>query len=163
MAKKSSPFALSCPDIWSCREKYYLIISCPHSQFIIKIILSYFIFCPPHPRNVAIIRVDGETAKVCIQAGFGEPKAEKQLVPRAKIRIFCKKNRRNFCTYKKSSIFAALLRKQPHTGHWCNGNTTDSGPVIPGSSPGCPASRKERNSVPFCFCQHLFLNVRVGA
>ena len=23
-------------------------------------------------------------------------------------------------------------------GIWCNGNTTDSGPVIPGSSPGIP-------------------------
>ena len=25
-------------------------------------------------------------------------------------------------------------------GIWCNGNTTDSGPVIPGSSPGIPTS-----------------------
>ncbi len=23
-------------------------------------------------------------------------------------------------------------------GIWCNGNTTDSGPVIPGSNPGIP-------------------------
>ena len=27
-------------------------------------------------------------------------------------------------------------------GIWCNGNTTDSGPVIPGSSPGIPTIKK---------------------
>ena len=28
-------------------------------------------------------------------------------------------------------------------GIWCNGNTTDSGPVIPGSNPGIPTKCKE--------------------
>ena len=27
-------------------------------------------------------------------------------------------------------------------GIWCNGNTTDSGPVIPGSNPGIPTITK---------------------
>ena len=27
-------------------------------------------------------------------------------------------------------------------GIWCNGNTTDSGPVIPGSSPGIPTDER---------------------
>lgn len=26
-------------------------------------------------------------------------------------------------------------------GIWCNGNTTDSGPVIPGSNPGIPTNK----------------------
>jgi hypothetical protein len=30
-----------------------------------------------------------------------------------------------------------FLIKQ-NIGIWCNGNTTDSGPVIPGSNPGIP-------------------------
>ena len=37
-------------------------------------------------------------------------------------------------------------------GIWCNGNTTDSGPVIPGSSPGIPTSS----------FKHLFLKVKLG-
>ena len=38
--------------------------------------------------------------------------------------------------------FAIAIRKQNDCRHkigiWCNGNTTDSGPVIPGSNPGSP-------------------------
>ena len=37
--------------------------------------------------------------------------------------------------------FVSLHRKtemQCLIGLWCNGNTTDSGPVIPGSNPGSP-------------------------
>ena len=34
-------------------------------------------------------------------------------------------------------------------GIWCNGNTTDSGPVIPGSSPGIPT--REHLSFERCF------------
>ena len=37
-------------------------------------------------------------------------------------------------------------------GIWCNGNTTDSGPVFPGSSPGIPTI-KER-----LFTVSLFLH-----
>ena len=35
----------------------------------------------------------------------------------------------------KSGIFAPLFK---NSGLWCNGNTTDSGPVVPGSNPGSP-------------------------
>ena len=31
-----------------------------------------------------------------------------------------------------------ILQQQKDIGIWCNGNTTDSGPVIPGSNPGIP-------------------------
>ena len=31
-----------------------------------------------------------------------------------------------------------------NNGIWCNGNTTDSGPVIPGSSPGIPTALKSK-------------------
>ncbi len=37
-------------------------------------------------------------------------------------------------------IFATFLRVE--LGLWCNGNTTDSGPVILGSSPGSPTQKK---------------------
>ena len=41
--------------------------------------------------------------------------------------------------------FAIAIRKQNDCRHkigiWCNGNTTDSGPVIPGSNPGSPTIR----------------------
>ena len=33
-------------------------------------------------------------------------------------------------------------RKEQLIGLWCNGNTTDSGPVIPGSNPGSPTIKK---------------------
>ena len=44
---------------------------------------------------------------------------------------------------KKLHNFAAELRghlNPTQFGIWCNGNTTDSGPVFPGSSPGIPTS-----------------------
>ena len=36
-------------------------------------------------------------------------------------------------------------------GIWCNGNTTDSGPVIPGSNPGIPTERELMIQLSF-FC-----------
>ena len=46
-------------------------------------------------------------------------------------KIFAKpKNKFYFCTRKRK------------IGLWCNGNTTDSGPVIPGSNPGSPTRRR---------------------
>ncbi len=50
-----------------------------------------------------------------------------------------KKNGDLFASTKKSRTFASLLRNKANDiGIWCNGNTTDSGPVIPGSNPGIP-------------------------
>ena len=34
-------------------------------------------------------------------------------------------------------------------GVWCNGNTADSGPAFPGSSPGTPTKRDVRKSISF--------------
>ena len=40
-----------------------------------------------------------------------------------------------------------------NNGIWCNGNTTDSGPVIPGSSPGIPTALKSKlNFSTWIFC-----------
>ena len=44
---------------------------------------------------------------------------------------------------KKSSTFASAIQFQgwkdgKKIGVWCNGNTADSGPAFPGSSPGTP-------------------------
>ena len=51
---------------------------------------------------------------------------------------------------KKSAFLFWILKifvslhpqcKNKNIGLWCNGNTTDSGPVIPGSSPGSPTRK----------------------
>ena len=41
-------------------------------------------------------------------------------------------------------------------GIWCNGNTTDSGPVIPGSNPGIPTRRQVLTSLAFFLCTYSF-------
>ena len=49
-----------------------------------------------------------------------------------------------FAVKEKSSNFAleiktaTLLTRFTMIGLWCNGNTADSGPAFPGSSPGSP-------------------------
>ena len=45
-----------------------------------------------------------------------------------------KKYRQKFVVIKKVSTFALGIA----IGLWCNGNTTDSGPVFLGSNPGSP-------------------------
>ena len=57
--------------------------------------------------------------------------------------FFQKKVRKNLQVPKNVSTFASQLRNKPLTsrlnnGIWCNGNTADSGPAFPGSSPGIP-------------------------
>ena len=46
--------------------------------------------------------------------------------------------------FEKSSTFALAI------GLWCNGNTTDSGPVIHGSSP-CSPTKKEVQKTSFFY------------
>ena len=51
------------------------------------------------------------------------------------------------------------LQQQKNIGIWCNGNTTDSGPVIPGSNPGIPTNSiflLERCF--FCFREFLWMS-----
>ena len=43
--------------------------------------------------------------------------------------------------YQNLYIFATAKQERPVIGLWCNGNTTDSGPVIPGSNPGSPTKK----------------------
>ena len=47
----------------------------------------------------------------------------------------------SFGSMKKLRIFAAHFRKVS-IGVWCNGNTTDSGPVILGSNPSTPTTKE---------------------
>ena len=64
---------------------------------------------------------------------------------------------KNFFEKNLPRVFAciknvvSLQRQNKNNGLWCNGNTTDSGPVILGSNPGSPAIRKEyiNRCVPF--------------
>ena len=51
-----------------------------------------------------------------------------------------------FVIKKKLVTLHSQLRNEQieiasYIGIWCNGNTTDSGPVIPGSNPGIPTKR----------------------
>ena len=65
---------------------------------------------------------------------------------RGEIEDFCKKNAENVCGSQILCIFAPANEQQVvgrwkiSIGLWCNGNTTDSGPVIPGSNPGSPTN-----------------------
>src|SRR3712207_5265453 len=72
---------------------------------------------------------------------------------------FCKKKLRKSLILQNICIFAPA---NLIIGLWCNGNTTDSGPVIPGSSPGSPTKKPRRFSKSlrfFCFLL-LFLSQR---
>ena len=65
------------------------------------------------------------------------------------------------CTSAKSSFLHSVCTDfAPVIGVWCNGNTTDSGPVILGSSPSTP-TRKSKASKwkPFLFLLFLILSV----
>ncbi len=56
---------------------------------------------------------------------------------------------------KKTRTFATAFMKTEfhdcYIGIWCNGNTTDSGPVIPGSNPGIPTANRASFSNERCF------------
>ena len=53
--------------------------------------------------------------------------------------VFNKKMRFFFVVSEKTTTFAPAIRKLLlKFGVWCNGNTADSGPAFPGSSPGTP-------------------------
>ena len=56
--------------------------------------------------------------------------------------------------------FVSLHRKTEmkcSIGLWCNGNTTDSGPVIPGSNPGSPTQHTDKRR---CVKMHTFIILR---
>ena len=60
--------------------------------------------------------------------------------------FFKQKKGKIVCFIKKSCTFASHLS----IGLWCNGNTADSGPAFPGSSPGSP-TRKTDFQLKVCF------------
>ena len=56
---------------------------------------------------------------------------------------------------KKARLVCRFFRND---GRWCNGNTTDSGPVIEGSSPSRPTKEDLGNRVFFYFRKSEKLN-----
>ena len=75
----------------------------------------------------------------CISENFCLKEAEK----RRKICFSEEKNARKLCMFQKCCTFAPSNKKRQSFfdfGLWCNGNTTDSGPVFLGSSPSSPTS-----------------------
>ena len=56
--------------------------------------------------------------------------------------VFYKKMPFFFVVSEKCTTFAPAIRQEVDSkqgiGVWCNGNTADSGPAFPGSSPGTP-------------------------
>ena len=66
-------------------------------------------------------------------------KSQKKSGKKSKNTFFLKKNREKLATYKKNAYLCKRNEElQTFIGIWCNGNTTDSGPVILGSSPSIP-------------------------
>ena len=57
------------------------------------------------------------------------------------------------CTRKQETRnFLGLLIQ---IGIWCNGNTADSGPAFPGSSPGIPTRTLNEKSSSVFLCPHF--------
>ena len=52
------------------------------------------------------------------------------------------------------------MHSQTTIGLWCNGNTTDSGPVIPGSNPGSPTKQKRSKEMSKNFDIFFVLRLR---
>ena len=67
---------------------------------------------------------------------------------------FYKKVGKKFASSQKSRTFASAKREcfrmQYGIGVWCNGNTADSGPAFPGSSPGTPTESFQNTEALFC-------------
>ena len=56
-------------------------------------------------------------------------------------------------------VFKKVVPLHPKTiGLWCNGNTADSGPAFPGSSPGSPTARRADT----CVSARLFLSLSLS-
>lgn len=79
-----------------------------------------------------------------------------------KLHFSLKKKSKYLVESKKVCTFALANRGIPVSnieniliGIWCNGNTTDSGPVILGSSPSIPTKKQTDNGLLFCYSSHL--------
>lgn len=86
---------------------------------------------------------DGGTGYLTEWSLSGDPNRQELTKCHADLCFLTKKISKNACSSKKISTFAtAIQRWMQYFGIWCNGNTTDSGPVIPGSNPGIPTTTK---------------------
>ena len=54
------------------------------------------------------------------------------------------------CRIEIIFYFCSVKNDNDQIGLWCNGNTTDSGPVIPGSNPGSPTKSFLKKRLFFC-------------
>ena len=81
-----------------------------------------------------------------------------------------KKSPKHFVSFQKSTTFASHFRKrgtfsriaERKLGYGVIGNTTDSGPVIPGSSPGIPTTNDAKHLTAECLAFICFKNWRIA-
>ena len=57
----------------------------------------------------------------------------------------------------KRDVFIAIKFRFCNIGIWCNGNTADSGPAFPGSSPGIPTQSIHLSKMDAFFVQLISL------
>ena len=84
----------------------------------------------------------------CEDSRFLCSKQQKEII----FHFFKQKKSKIVCFTKKRCTFASQLS----IGLWCNGNTADSGPAFPGSSPGSPTKKEVDISTSF-FCCCLYV------
>ncbi len=58
---------------------------------------------------------------------------------------------KNIVNRLRNTKKVVTLQRKTSIGIWCNGNTTDSGPVILGSSPSIPTTKRIFNEMRFLF------------
>ena len=71
-----------------------------------------------------------------------------------------KKETKHFVSCSQSPTFAPVfwsyVLRPPDFGVWCNGNTADSGPAFPGSSPGTPTRTQSLTALRFTSQRSFF-------
>ena len=96
----------------------------------------------------------------------------RQLMPTAVVSSRnCMKTRKKYAPNKKKSANILEVERKDVTLHrnseinlniigiWCNGNTADSGPAFPGSSPGIPTKRNLLYGRFLFFCSGLVVSL----
>ena len=91
-------------------------------------------------KELPLHRQNKKTYKL-ISLGYGVMVTQQILVLFFLVRI-------RVAQHFKSAVFP-MEGIQIKFGLWCNGNTTDSGPVFPGSNPGSPTVRAIRLNCSF--------------
>ena len=95
--------------------------------------------------------------KAYLTQGVSTRESQPQHPPkteRSKKSIYKEKKSSYFlCRIEIIFYFCSVKNDNDQIGLWCNGNTTDSGPVIPGSNPGGPTKRPPEREVFFLSMQ----------